>query len=252
MTSEAYQADRSISGKLRRRWARLHHRRPLSISPGRPIISFSFDDAPLTSTTSGAEILERRNLRGTYYVSAALAGREAPTGVCGAPADYLRLCEAGHEIACHTHNHLDLGRSSAEDAAADVAQNLAAFTAWGLPRPQSFAYPYGDLSVQPKRAISGQFTTLRGLHHGLIERGCDMNQAPAVGIEGQDGEASARGWMSAAKSRNAWLILYTHDVQQDPSPWGCTPKTLETLVDLALADGFEVMTVASAAQALGL
>lgn len=250
--AQAYAADSSIKGKAVRRWARLRHQRPLPVSPGRPIVSFSFDDAPLTSTTVGAEILESRAVRGTYYASAGLAGTKAPMGVCAVAEDYLRLSAGGHEIACHTYSHLDCGRASAAAAAADVTRNLEAFAAWGLPAPDSFAFPYGDVSAGPKGALATRFNNMRGLHHGLIDQGCDMNQAPAVGIEGPIGEAAAWRWLETCERKRSWLILYTHDVRDNPSPWGCTPKTLEALLDASLGAGFEIMTVGAAAKVLGL
>ena len=250
--AQAYAADSSLKGKAVRRWARLRHQRPLPVSPGRPILSISFDDAPLTSTTTGADILESRGVSGTYYASAGLAGTEAPMGVCASAEDYLRLSAAGHEIACHTSSHLDCGRANAAAATADVTRNLAAFATWGLPEPDSFAFPYGDVSAGPKAALAAKFSSMRGLHHGLIDHGCDMNQAPAVGIEGPAGEAAAWRWLEACERKRSWLILYTHDVRENPSPWGCTPKTLEALIDAGLGAGFEVMTVGAAAKSLGL
>ncbi|WP_312166534.1 polysaccharide deacetylase family protein [Phenylobacterium sp.] len=246
----AYRADASLKGKLRRRLARLAHRRPLRAAPGRPMLSVSFDDAPLTAAVAGAQILEARGLRGTYYVSAGLAGRDAPMGVCGQEADYRRLVAAGHELGCHTFSHLDCGRASAADAAAEAERNAATLAAWGAARLESFAYPYGDVAPGPKQALAPRFSTLRGLHHGVIDKGVDLNQAPAVGIEGQDGEATARRWLGEAQARKAWLILYTHDVAETPSPWGCTPNALATLIDEALAAGFEIDTVGAVARKL--
>jgi hypothetical protein len=40
-------------------------------------------------------------------------------------------------------------------------------------------------------------------------------------------------------------------VRQAPSPWGCTPQVLGRLIDRALAEGFEVVTVAEGARLLG-
>lgn len=250
--AEAYGADRSLRGKIRRRVARLVHRRPLQVDPGRPMISFSFDDAPLTAALTGAKVLESRGLRGTFYVSAGLAGTDAPMGVCAGPEDYRRLAEAGHEIACHTYSHIDCGRASAHDAESEADRNAQVLAAWGAPKLESFAYPYGDVSIGPKGVLAQRFSTLRGLHHGLIEKGVDLNQAPAVGIEGENGEDAARRWMGQAQARKAWLILYTHDVAPDRSPWGCTPDAFARLIDEALSGGFEVGTVGQIARKLGL
>jgi len=39
-------------------------------------------------------------------------------------------------------------------------------------------------------------------------------------------------------------------VAERPSQWGCTPAALERLIDRAMADGFEVVTVAEGAERL--
>ena len=247
----AYQADPSLKGKLKRRVARVVHRRPLRTAPDRPMISFTFDDAPVSATRAGAEVLEARGLRATYYVSAGLSGTEVPMGVCAVADDYRRVAAAGHEIACHTWSHLDCGRASAATADADVTRILATLEAWGLGPIESFAYPYGDVSAGPKGVLKGRFSNLRGLHHGVIEQGTDLNQTPSVGIEGPPGPALARRWMAQALKRKAWLVLYTHDVGPEPSFWGCTPQVLGELVDEAVAAGFEVLTVRDAMRRLG-
>ncbi len=72
-----------------------------------------------------------------------------------------------------------------------------------------------------------------------------------MGIEGPNGEAVARGWLTRALAERAWLILYTHDVRPDPSPFGCTPAALERLVDAAIAGGAEVVTVAEGLRRIG-
>ncbi|WP_304169347.1 polysaccharide deacetylase family protein [Phenylobacterium aquaticum] len=246
----AYSADRSLAGKLRRRLVRLAHKRPLAVAPQAPMVSFTFDDAPLSSTIAGAALLETRGLAGTYYVSAGLAGQAAPMGPCAEPIDYQRLARAGHEIACHTYSHLDCGRAKPAAAWDDTAHNARALADWGLFEVENFAYPYGEVAGGPKQALARRYATLRALHHGVITQGTDLNQLPAVGIEGADGEAVARRWLAEAKARKAWLILYTHDVRPDPSPWGCAPDVLARLIDQATHDGFQVVTVREAMRRL--
>ena len=248
----AYQPDRSLAGKLRRRLVRIMARRPLATQPPGPMLSISFDDAPLTAAVAGAALLEVRGLAGTYYVSAGLCGTEAPMGRCAEPVDYQRLARAGHEIACHTASHLDCGQASGKRALADVEENARAFAGWNLPPPTSFAYPYGDVASGPKQALASRYSTLRALHHGVIAKGTDLNQTPAVGIEGPDGEAVARRWLNQAKVQQAWLILYTHDVAPEPSQWGCTPDALARLLDQAVLEGFQIVTVAEGARRLGI
>jgi peptidoglycan/xylan/chitin deacetylase (PgdA/CDA1 family) len=249
---DAYEPDRSLKGKVRRRLIRLAHRRPARVKLERPMVSFSFDDAPATACEAGARVLEQRGLRGTYYFAAGLTGRDGPMGRFATGEDAARLHAAGHEIACHTFSHLDCGQASRAETLADVDRNGAALASWGAGEPVSFAYPYGDVAGPAKTALAGRFKTLRALHHGLIADGADLNQAPAIGIEGEDGEQVALDWLDKAHQRKAWLILYTHDVSLEPSQWGCTTGALERLVDGALLAGFDVVTVAEGARRIGL
>jgi peptidoglycan/xylan/chitin deacetylase (PgdA/CDA1 family) len=248
---EAYSADRSLKGKLRRRLAKLRARRPAAAAPGRPMISFSFDDAPATAAEAGAAALQERGLRGTYFICAGTLGQDGPMGVNLGPDAVGRLAADGHEIACHTFSHLDCSRAGAQEIEADAARNAEALGTLGLPRPAAFAYPFGEISVRAKRALAPRFGLLRALHHGVIGQGSDLNQAPGVGIEGPGGEAVASRWIDEAARRGGWLILYTHDVRPDPSPWGCTPQALGRLADKALAEGFEVVTVAEGCRRIG-
>ena len=75
---EAYSADRSLKGKLRRRLALLSQRRPVRMKLERPMVTFSFDDAPASAADAGARTLELRGIRGTWYFSAGLAGQDGP------------------------------------------------------------------------------------------------------------------------------------------------------------------------------
>jgi peptidoglycan/xylan/chitin deacetylase (PgdA/CDA1 family) len=249
-TEGAYEPDRSLVGKVRRRLVRLYQRRPARGADRRPLLSISFDDAPATATTTGAEILEARGLKGTYFIAADLLGTEGPMGPYAGWNDVERLHRAGHEIGCHTRAHLDCGKASGAESIDDVAGNLVALAAHGIAAPQTFAWPYGDVAPGPKAVLAPRFALLRALHNGLVERRADLNQAPSIGIEGKNGESKARMWIQRAAKRKAWVILTTHDVAPCPSPWGCTPETLGRLIDEALALGFEVVTVAQGAKLL--
>ncbi len=244
-------ADRSLKGKLRRRLARLTARRPAPSGAQKPMVSICFDDAPESAALAGAEILEARGLKGSYFISMGLAGQDGPMGLNADAAQIGRLLEAGHEIGCHTFSHLNCGMAPIGIVEGDVEQNLQALRRLGAPAPATFAYPYGEVSAPAKAVVGERFALARALHHGLIDRGSDLNQAPAVGIEGPDGEAVARRWLRRTLEERAWLILFSHDVREDPSPFGCTPGALARLADEAVAGGAEVVTVAEGCQRIG-
>jgi peptidoglycan/xylan/chitin deacetylase (PgdA/CDA1 family) len=213
------------------------------------MISFSFDDATASAASLGAEILEARGVRGTYFIAAGLTGQQGPTEKYADLRAIGKLAEAGHEIGCHTYSHLDCGQTLHDAALADVQRNAAALRGFRL---ETFAYPYGDVSFSAKKALSKQFKLLRAIHHGMVSSGVDLNQAPAVGIEGPEGEAVADEWLGRAARAPAWLILYTHDLGNRPSDWGATPEVLARLIDRAQALSMDVVTVAEGARRLGI
>lgn len=241
---EAYSPDRSLKGKVRRRLVRLIVRRPVQRRIDRPMLSFSFDDPTATAIGTGAPLLEDRGLRGTFFVATGLLGGEGPMGPYATRDEIAAVAARGHEVACHTHSHLDCGQAAAAEIAADVERNAATLQDWGLPRPRTFAYPYGDVSAAAKRALGHRFGLLRALHKGIVVTGTDLNQAPGVGIEGPKGERVAHAWLERAAANRGWLILYTHDVVDPPSPWGCTAAALARLIDAGLKHRFEIVTVA--------
>jgi peptidoglycan/xylan/chitin deacetylase (PgdA/CDA1 family) len=246
-----YRPDLSLKGKLRRRIVRLQHRRRVRPPLVGPMISFCFDDVTDTAFSVGARILEARGLRGSFFVCAGLLGETGHMGAYAAPDQMVRAASAGHEIGCHTYSHLDCGQAQAANIAHDLDRNSQAFVNLGLPAPTTFAFPFGDVSAQAKRVAGGRFRLCRALHHGLITPGADLNQAPAVGIEGDDGEAVARRWMQAAARRGAWLILYTHILGPTASEFGCSVEGFTRLVDEAVSSGFDIVTVEQGAAMLG-
>jgi hypothetical protein len=50
-------------------------------------------------------------------------------------------------------------------------------------------------------------------------------------------------WIDDVAASPGWLIFLTHDVQEQPSPFGTTPVILDALVAHAIASGAEVLTV---------
>lgn len=237
-----YSPRETVLDKVRRKVSRFAARRPARLAFDRPVVSFAFDDAPVSAVREGAAILEAAGVRGTYYISAGLAGRDSPMGLYAGLDEVGRLAAAGHEVGCHTYSHLDCGRAEPAVMACDVGLNRDALAARGL-APTTFAYPYGEVSPAAKQTLGPRYRALRTVRPGLIEGEADLNWLPAVGIEGPQGEARAAAWLDRARKRDAWVILFTHDVRPEPSAWGCTPEALQRLVTGALANGFTVATV---------
>lgn len=241
----------TLAGKLRRETSRLAHRRPAPWAIPGPMVSFTFDDVPLTAAVAGAAALESRGVRGVFYVCGGLAGGPGPMGDMADPEQIRALAARGHEIACHTYSHPDFGVLAPEAAEEELDRNAATVRAWGLPHPTTFAYPYGEVSDGTKARVSKRFSLARSVRKGVVRRGSDLAQAPAVGLTGPRADEIAARWLDRARRANGWIIFYTHDVREEPSAWGTTPQALVRIVDAALARGFEIVTAAEGARRLG-
>lgn len=247
MTDAAYvyAPTETVFDKVRRKVSRFVEQRPARLVFDRPTLSISFDDAPVSAVRAGAEILEAVGVRGTFYISAGLCGRDSPMDEYAGMDEIQRIAAAGHEIGCHTFSHLDCGRAQADVITCDVGMNATTLAEHGL-ATETFAYPYGEISPTAKRVLGRRFRALRTVNAGMVAGDADLAGLPGVGIEGPGGEAKARKWLDKARGKNGWVILYSHDVRDEPSEWGCTPQVLKRLIKDALADGFQILPVKDA------
>ena len=248
MTDSAYIPASGLTGKLKRLKARFLECDPLHFAPDQLVISITFDDFPKSAFDVGKSGLEKRGWRGTWYASAGFAGTDTHHGPMF-DADHLRQLEdSGHEIACHTLNHTDLGQASDEVACAQIEANYEALVDLGLKSGlPAFAYPYGEASPASKRVLATRFETLRGVRPGINRKGDDRNLLKAVGIDGGEaGLARAHAFVDEGMTRPGWLIFYTHDIQPSPTEWGCTPDEFAGLLDHIQASGAKVLPVTQA------
>ncbi len=152
--------------------------------------------------------------------------------------DLRAVAAAGHEIACHGFGHQPTPGLSSEALTEDAARNaefLKPFLNGGA--AESYAFPYGLASPRTKRFYASRFTNVRGVHPRLNSGRADLALLNAVSIEKRcwDSAAVAR-LITRARHDRAWIIFYTHDISDDPSPYGSTPAMLsETLERLAEA-----------------
>ena len=205
----------------------------------RPLASLTFDDFPKSAWTVAGPILARFGARATYYAAGRFCGLQEDGIDYYDAADLRAARDAGHEIGAHSHAHDMAPRLSSADLEADAARNDAVLTGMlGDVRLSSYAYPYGEVSPRTKLAMGRRFATARGIRPGVNAGRIDLAQLRATPIE-------ARRWrpdeiaaaVKQATASNGWLVLFTHDVCDAPSPFGCTPAMLtEVLQMLADAD----------------
>lgn len=244
MNDVTYAPARHFGAAIDRRRTQRRYARPARVRLTRPVISFTFDDFPKSAVTRGAQILEAVGGRGTWYASCAYAGESTQYGEMFDAADIARLTAAGHEVGCHTYAHMDCARATNDDVFADMVRNADALTAMGLEeRLVSFAYPYGETTVDLKGNLPARFTSARGTTPGLAHGRIDMAQLPANPLFGDDAQKRALQLLELARRRNGWVIFYAHDVSSRPTAWGASTGLLERVVTSAYATGIEMAPV---------
>jgi peptidoglycan/xylan/chitin deacetylase (PgdA/CDA1 family) len=227
--------------------------RPARIGWPGGIVSFTFDDFPRSAWVNGGATLEKYGCRGTYYTAMGLAGTANNLGPMFT-LDDLRAAHAhGHEIACHTFSHRDCARVPAAEIAAEIDKNADALSqVLGGAAVMNFAYPFGGVSQSAKSALARRFASCRGTGRGLIHGTVDLADLPGTSLYSRNFDRDRlRQLIQDAQAENAWLIFYTHDMAEEPSPFGCTPAQFQSIVAYA-AENAAVLPVRDVLAGLGL
>ncbi len=115
----------------------------------------------------------------------------------------------------------------------------------------SFAYPHGDVSARVKAVASAQYRTARGIRPGVNVSPIDLALLKSVALERRSWTADAMEALALEAARTkGWLILFAHEVSEDPSAYGSTPAMLIQALDIARGHGLEILPVGAAAERL--
>jgi peptidoglycan/xylan/chitin deacetylase (PgdA/CDA1 family) len=214
----------------------------------RPIISFTFDDFPHSAVINGANILERCGAHGTFYVAGSYCGRVVDGVAQYCAEDIQTLSGAGHEIGCHTFHHRRVSALTTSVLIDETKLN-AAFIAQLLPGVvmRTFAYPYGDVSFGATLELQRIFVGCRSSQFGINKGTADLGRLRAIRLYNRTiNFDDIFDLIQKAKALNSWLIFYTHDVDDVPSKFGCTPALFDHAVKTAVSSGAEILPVSEA------
>src|SRR5947209_4812344 len=109
----------------------------------RGALSITFDDFPKNAWQLGGEVLNKHSVRGTFYFSGGLCGKYYRDLLHFETEDLHEIASAGHELGCHTFEHISALASNSSQIAQSIARNRN-FLQGMLPHYtiRSFAYPY--------------------------------------------------------------------------------------------------------------
>lgn len=240
--------NRALS-KARRTLAASFRRRELRIQSPVPLISFSFDDAPRTAFDVGGSILQANNARATYFMSLGLLDTQTDAGLIAGCDRLERAVQSGHELGCHTFDHLDAWHTSTGSFIASVDANRKALKAFlpGISFP-AFAYPKSGAKLGVKAELERRFVCCRAggqsNNTGVVDlnllNACFLDRRAQVDIQ----------FIRALIERNAqscgWLIFAAHDISESGSRFACSTAFFREVVRYAAESGADLIPVGEA------
>ncbi len=181
------------------------------IDPNRPIVAITFDDGPGRYTDAVLSILEKYNVRATFFVQG--------KNVAGYKSVMQRAVSLGNEIGNHTWSHVNLANSSVATISSQIGStNTAVYNATGV-YPKLYRPPYGAYNS----------TVLNSVAMPAIMWSVDTldwkTRDPVKTLE------------SVKKSTYDGGIILMHDIHQP------TYEAVESVVRHLLMNNFQLVTV---------
>jgi beta-glucosidase len=200
-------------------------------------ISLTFDDARLSQIDKGIPILDKYNVKGTFYVS--------PDNMIQRKNGWKNALEKGHEIGNHSLLHPCTGnfvwsrqRALEDYTLSGMAEELDSANQWIYAQlgttPLSFAYPCGQTFIGRGKETRSYIPIIASLFEtGRIWLSeapndpvyCDLAQLTGIELDGKSFE-EIRKIISASEGK--WLILAGHEMDEE----GFQTSRLATLEEL--------------------
>lgn len=250
MSTEVYTPPTSLAHRVGRRVTPLLAQRRVAVALDRPVLSFTFDDAPTSVLDTALPLLEARGWAATVYIATGLMGT---TNHHGRMMDGKQIAEVharGHEIAAHSHEHRNQALRPTADVMRSIDESHRVLADIGIPDAVSYAWPYGQARPSLKRALAERYTSLRGIGQRTHRRAVDLNQVGSWKLFTGRGVERVMDELDRLEARPGWMTVFTHDVRENCSEWGCTPAELERVAERVAEMDVDVLPVARAVERL--
>jgi peptidoglycan/xylan/chitin deacetylase (PgdA/CDA1 family) len=219
----------------------------VEIDLNKPIVSFSFDDFPRSAIQNGAKLLESLNAKGTFFASLELIDTKNQFDFLFTKDDLLYLESIGHEIGSHGFKHLDSRTLNTEDFLEDLKTTQIKAAEIIEKKFNLYSYPFGQLNRRIKKVMPAEFLACRGIFPGINHGKTDLCLLKSEPLYGTIKKLPhVKKLIESCFEKKGWLIFYTHDVQNQPSPWGCTNELLKATIELCIKHQCSIMPIGEA------
>jgi len=230
--------------KIKRVFANQLIQKRIPVNLSHPIISFCFDDIPNSAITNGSRILNKYGYAGTYYVCMNLSDNNDSNKPYFDHSLLKQLVANGEEIACHTADHIPLYNTGRQRLLRNLKKNQQQINEL-IPgyKFKNFSYPRGEQTFRSKYILKKIYQSARGVKAGMHIKDMDIYNLHANELRDYLPLKEVLSMIDKAIEHNAWLIFYTHDVEKNPTDFGCSPEYFEAVISYCAEKKLEVHTI---------
>lgn len=222
-----------------------------------PMVSITFDDGWQSVYDRAVPLLNQHGFRSTQYVNpSSIATPNFMTA-----AEVQQMHEAGHEIAAHSYEHVDLTWVDADRLHEEMRKSDEALAAAGL-GTDNLAPPYGRSDAQVDWHASQYFDIVRGTDKGINTRqNLEAHDLKVFYVTDETTPNELTQALTETSRLNGWLIVVYHQIAT-PAATGTQENTiaadrstitsdaLATQLQLIADSGIDVQPVAPALEQL--
>ena len=170
-------------------------------------ISFTFDDGMLCHYTDIAPELEKRDMRGTFWIIGSNMDTDSPDYPWMSWTQVADLANRGHEISNHTWHHPNLTQIPLDSVRWELQYCDSVLEAVVGHRPKTMAYPYNAMADSVVAACA----------EGRV--GTRTFQTAQGQKESHQTADSLSQWLKQIMSQHAWGVTMTHGTTYGWDMW---------------------------------
>ena len=206
----------------------------------RPMIVIMMDDGFETDYTNAYRLASARGIPLTSYINTNNVGR--PGFLTWNQIHEMRA--AGFGVEDHGYTHTPITNLSEAELRANMEAVDAAFIAAGLPIPEHYAFAGGQSDATRRAIIADYRDTGRNIVRDTIPAISgwgqtvdwqNVNAQHSMTEKQGDSIDHIKAKIDHAIQHNHVLIIYTHDISDNPSDSGCYIGNFEELLDYVAA-----------------
>lgn len=185
----------------------------------RPMVSIVFDDIWATAANEGAQTLQQRGMKGSFYVVSRFTLN--PTDKYANQAQVDALLKAGHEVGSHSFSHQPMSTLAQAPMIHELRSNNAWLKTLGS-EGTGMAYPFGDFSEKVEQEVYRFHQYARTSLTGLNDRSTNRYRLRILPVTAETTTLELKMWVDAAERTSTWLILLFHDIKNGPGDFNYT------------------------------